>query len=269
MINWERKGCPSKQIYDQIKAISDEGSSPELRLTLLTALKDSLEGYQMDEPEKKTPVEKKPKWQKGGRSFFMYMALKDEPEKKPFTFLHAPPKQKYPFKIAYKLPFILFPIGDGRTSEDTATLTGLLDTGGCCNMGWLQYHKTIAEQYPQLVEQFVSLEEEQYETINIGGLKEGVTITHMIQYAIPFTDKSEQCYVMLLGLTDDLPIDTLYGLGFQQDTKMKIDLARKRVESALFQATFPMTFKESRRTNPDNVRSEERNTPKSLLTTDE
>jgi hypothetical protein len=115
MINWERKGYPSKQIHDQIKAIADEGSSPELKLTLLMALKDSLEGYQMEEPEKKTPVEKKPHWQKGGRSFLMYMALKDEPETKPFTFLSAPPKQKYPFKIAYKLPFISFPIGNGKT----------------------------------------------------------------------------------------------------------------------------------------------------------
>jgi hypothetical protein len=222
----------------------------------------------MEEPEKKTPVEKKPCWQKGGRSFLMYMALNNEPEKEPFTFLRAPPKQKYPFKIAYKLPIISFPIGDGRTSEDTATLTGLFDTGRCCNMGWLQYHKTIPEQYPQLVEQFVSSEEEKYETINIGGLKEGVTITHMIRYAIPFTDKGEQCYVML-GLTDNLPMNTLYGLGFQQDTKMKIDLASKRVESALLQATVPMIFKEPRRTNPDHVRSEERNAPKFLLTTDE
>jgi hypothetical protein len=82
-------------------------------------------------------------------------------------------------------------------------------------MGWLQHHKTIAEQYPQLVEQFVSLEEEKYETINIGGLKEGVTITHMSQYTIPCTDKGEQCYVTIRLSTDDLPINTLYGLGFQ------------------------------------------------------
>jgi hypothetical protein len=37
-------------------------------------------------------------------------------------------KKKHSFKIAYESPFITFPIGDGQTSEDTATLTGLLDT---------------------------------------------------------------------------------------------------------------------------------------------
>jgi hypothetical protein len=134
----------------------------------------------MEEPEKKQPVAKKPCWQKGGWLFLTFMAEKEKPETKPLPFLSAPPKQKYPFKISYKLPFISFPISDGRTSEDSATLTGLLDTGGCCNMvGWLPFHKTIAEQYPQLVDQLICLEEEQYKLINIG-LKEGVMITHML-----------------------------------------------------------------------------------------
>ena len=56
-------------------------------------------------------------------------------------------------------------------------------------MGWLKYHQTIAEKFPQLVEELVCLEEQRYEQINIGGLKDGVTITHMIKYAIPFTEK--------------------------------------------------------------------------------
>jgi hypothetical protein len=94
-----------------------------------------------------------------------------------------------------------------------------------------------------------------------------VTITHMIRYVIPFIDKGEQCYITL-GLTKDLPIDTLFGLGFQQDTKMKIDLASKRVESALSQQTFELVFKEPRRTYPDHIRMEERNTPKLLVTAD-
>jgi hypothetical protein len=52
-------------------------------------------------------------------------------------------------------------------------------------------------------------------------------------------------------------------------TKMKIDFATKRVESAFLQQHFDITFKEPRRTNPDNIRAEEHNTPKALLTTDE
>ena len=144
------------------------------------------------------------------------------------TMLGSAPKSKHPFAIAYKLPFIAFPIGDGRTSEDVATLSGLLDTGGCCNMGNLHYHQAIMEQFPQFVDEMTCLEEKRFEQINIGGLKDGVTITHMVRYAIPFIDKGEQYYVTL-GLTEDLPIDTLFGIGFQQSTKMKIDFATKRV----------------------------------------
>jgi hypothetical protein len=240
-----------------------------VRMTLLSALKSSLNSFEESIEQVQKKPAKKTRWKGNGRSFLMYMTPKEDTKhNRPLTLLGAPPRDKYNFKISFKLPFITFPIGDGRTSEDTATLTGLLDTGGCCNMGWLKYHKTIAEKYPQLVEELVCLEEEQYEQINIGGLKDGVTITHMIKYAIPFTEKGEQLY-LTLGLTEDLPIDTLYGLGFQQDAKMKIDFATRKVESALLQEYFDIDFKEPRRTNPASIQDQERNTPKSLITTEE
>ena len=135
-------------------------------------------------------------------------------------------------------------------------------------MGNLSYHQTIMEQFPQLVDEMTYLEEKRFEQIKIDGLKDGVTITHMVRQAIPFIDKGEQCYVTL-GLTKDLTINTLFGIGFQQSTKMKIDFATKTVASAFLQQHFEITFKEPRRTNPDNIRGEINNMPKSLLTTEE
>jgi hypothetical protein len=96
------------------------------------------------------------------------------------------------------------------------------------------------------------LEKERHENINIGGLKDGVIITHMIRCFIPFIDKGEPCFVTL-GLTEDLPINTLFGLRFQQGTKMKIDFVAKRLESAFLLRHFILTFKEPRQTNPDNI----------------
>jgi hypothetical protein len=187
----------------------------------------------------------------------------------PRTMLGAPPKKKHPFKIALDLPFLRFPIGDRLTKEGAAaTLSGLLDTGGCCNMGWLTCHRTVWEQHPQLAHSFTKLEEEQCEPINIGGLKDGVTLTHMIQCVTPCKENDERC-CLTLRLTEDLPIDTLFGLGFQEDLKMKINFATKRVKSALLQASCQLTFKAPRRTDPDRVRSEEHNAPKHLLTIDE
>ena len=78
-------------------------------------------------------------------------------------------------------------------------------------MGWLECHQAIAKQCPQLVEEFIEVEEEQYKTIDIGGLKDGVTLPHMIKYSISFADKGEHCD-LTLRLTRDLPINTLYGL---------------------------------------------------------
>jgi hypothetical protein len=47
----------------------------------------------------------------------------------------AASKGKYPLRIAYALPHLKFPIGDGQTLQDRAYVTGLLDTGGCYMMG--------------------------------------------------------------------------------------------------------------------------------------
>jgi hypothetical protein len=272
--NWERHGHPSKKIQEQALAIADDKNTPRTRVTLLASLKESLEAYDLETEEKKQPA-KRARWNGKGMTFLMFMkpetqALNQPKETNggPRTMLGSPPREKYKFKIAFKLPFIQFPVGDGQTSKDTATLSGLLDAGGCCNMGNLAHHKETHEQHPQLIEDFLSLEEQSFETINIGGLKDGVTITHIIRYYIPFVHENEQCYVTL-GLTADLPIDTLFGLGFQQDTKMKLDFATRRVESAFLQQSFTIVMKEPRCTNPAHVSSQEHNTPKSLLTTAE
>jgi hypothetical protein len=101
-------------------------------------------------------------------------------------------------------------------------------------------------------------------------VKEGAPITHMIKHVIPFTKRGEQSHIAF-GLTKALLINTLCGgLGFQINTKMKIDFATQKVESALLQASFDLTCKEARHTHPDQVQSEQRAAhPKCLLRTKE
>ncbi len=132
-----------------------------------------------------------------------------------------------------KLPFIRFPIGDGTTSKDQAFLLRLLGNGGCCTMGNLSYHQEIATQFPNLVAKLVDLAEKQFKSITIGGLQGGVSLTHMICYLIPYTEYGKYC-ALTLGLTDNLPIDTLLGISFQMDTKMSINIAGMKVHLALF-----------------------------------
>jgi hypothetical protein len=48
---------------------------------------------------------------------------------------------------------------------------------------------------------------------------------------------------------------------------MTIDFATKQVELTFLQMQLAITFKESRQTNPDGIRLQGNDTPKSLLTT--
>ncbi len=51
--------------------------------------------------------------------------------------------RQFKFGISDKLPFMKLPIGRGTDDEDKLFLLGLYDSGGCCTMGWLEYHEAI------------------------------------------------------------------------------------------------------------------------------
>jgi hypothetical protein len=99
------------------------------------------------------------------------------------------------------------------------TLSGLLD---CCNMVWKDYHEQIQKQFPYVVANYFKLEDKQFEDINIGGIKDGVWITHMIKYWLPF-QKAGGNVTLTIGLAEDLPISTLFGLPFQIKANLKPD----------------------------------------------
>jgi hypothetical protein len=110
MTSWEQQGHPSQNVRDQIKAIADETNAPELRMTSLTTLKQSLDELQRNDPvmeEKKMPPKKKSKWKKGTktrkpgngtftRNFLLYMTPEQKEKQTktmPRTMLGAPPKK--------------------------------------------------------------------------------------------------------------------------------------------------------------------------------
>jgi hypothetical protein len=159
--NWERQGCPSKKAQDQMQAIADNQNSPCAQMTLLASLKDSLESCDLEtEQKKEQQAAKRVKWRGGSKGRTILTCMEPNPSG-PRTMLGASKTTEHPFKIAHKLPFIKFPISDGRTSEHVATLSGLLDTGGCCNMGNLFLcHKETHNQHPQFVDVLICLQEE-------------------------------------------------------------------------------------------------------------
>jgi hypothetical protein len=267
--NWKREGYPTQQAHKQIQAITHVATPAAIRKVMIATLSQELTKETKDEDhegEKKPSPKKRRLTRQITRNFFTYM--QPQAQLIPSTFLGAAPLTPYEFKISFKLPFLTFPIGEGGSSNDKAMLTGLADTGGCCNMGWLTYHREIAQKYPQLVHEFTDLKDKRYKTISIGGLQGGVVLTHMIKYLIPYTDRGGAC-VLTLGLTEDLPLDTLFGVNFQTEAKMQIDLAGRKIWSGLFQDTYPLEFKEPKRTNIAHIFSQANAFPKALIATEE
>jgi hypothetical protein len=70
--------------------------------------------------------------------------------------LYGQPKHKYEFNLTTNLLFLQLPIGTGKDTGNKVTLLGLFDSGGCCNMGWLDYHKKAYEKFPQLIAEFTN-----------------------------------------------------------------------------------------------------------------
>jgi hypothetical protein len=260
--NWKNQGYPNSDIQEHIHSIADPKTMATTRKVLLATLAKQLDPDNEEGTTRKSKRKTKEISTGGPPHHFLCYMQKQAPA--PKTFLGAPPLQKYPFKIAYKLPFMTFPIGDGSTSNDMATLSGLADTGGCCNMGSLQYHTEILKTFPQFVAEYTELAEKRFESISIGGLQGGVILTHMIRYHIPYTDRGEPLSITL-GLTADFPLDTLFGVGFQTEAKMTIDLAARKVYSGLFQDSYTLEFKEPTRTNPAHIVSQLHRTPKAMV----
>ena len=189
----------SHKIFEISKEIHNPGINPEARQQKLTALAQAIFAHKGDEeaPNQETTPSRRSK-----RRVFMLFG----------TFAAMEQARQLEFSVNDMLAFLQFPIG--LDSSNKVMLRGLYDTGGCCNMGWKPYHLEIAEKHPELVKQVFDLEKVQYENIKIGGIKDGVEIDSIIEYYLPYQDHQGDNRTLMIGLTESLPINTLYGLPF-------------------------------------------------------
>jgi len=210
---------------------------------------------------------KEPEQKKFRRVFFTYnMQDNPQPPSEPLTQYHAFLANRFArfaFPISDSLPFIDVPIGrviteSGHTQD---YLRGLADTGGCCTMAWKPYMLRLKEKFPQYVEEHTVLKERQFEDIKIGGIQGGVYITDVMTLFLPFTTDGENHRIMF-GLTDDLPINVLYGLPFLLQAQITLDMDAQTARSRLLGASFKLTLRSPKRldittidhkTGPSNV----------------
>jgi hypothetical protein len=139
----------------------------------------------------------------------------------------------FAFPISDSLPFIDVPIGHviAETGHPQDYLRGLADTGGCCcTMAWKPYMLQLKDKFPEYVEEHTVLKERQSEDIKIGGIQGGVFITEVMTLYLPFTSDGENHRIMF-GLTDDLPINVLYGLPFLLQAQITLDMDAQTARS--------------------------------------
>jgi len=115
-------------------------------------------------------------------------------------------------------------------------------------MAWKPYMLRLKEKFPQYVEEHTVLKERQFEDIKIGGIQGGVYITDIMTMFLPFTTDGENHRIMF-GLTDDLPINVLYGLPFLLQAQITLDMDAQTARSRLLGASFKLTMRSPKRSD--------------------
>jgi len=223
----QAKGYMSHKIFATIKDIESPDINPEDRKKKLATLAQAIIAHNGDGD---TPAQEMTPRQKTKRRVFMHFG----------TFAAVEHARQLEFSVNDMLAFLQFPIG--LDSSNRVMLRGLYDTGGCCNMGWKLYHLEIAQKHPKLVKQVLELESVQYEKIQIGGIKDGVEIDTLIEYYIPHQDHQNDNHTMMIGLTDSLPINTLYGLPFIIKAKLVPSFHRRACTSEFFKEEYELNM---------------------------
>jgi hypothetical protein len=86
----------------------------------------------------------------------------------------------------------------------------------------------------------------------------------MIKYWLPHQHNGAMATITL-GLSPDMPLDTLYGLPFQINAQMTADFANQTVTSKIFRAEFPILMKRPERTPLESLDYPMAKVPKVLL----
>ena len=150
---------------------------------------------------------------------------------------HEESSIRYP--ISTELPHVVLPIG----KSGDATVEALLDTGGACTMGDIEYWTEVSKRKPELISHFEELSSHQEKPISIGGVGAGkVQITHVMGLWLPWMVGTQETK-LVIGLGTNMPMTLLIGLPFQIGTQCSIDIGNLKCYSATFNTTWKLVMK--------------------------
>ena len=127
-------------------------------------------------------------------------------------------------QVSQQLPHIRFPIGP--TASPQGALLALMDTGAGLNLGRLSYHKSIAEQRPEIVHQFAYLKDlDNLRPFGLGGVH-GTSdndndVEAVISYKTPYR-RNGKPVVITVALGERVATNTILSLPFLVAIKASI-----------------------------------------------
>ena len=239
---YKASGYMTKTIFDTLENINsnetDKSDRPMLLVNLMHEIKAHVGETYFAASESSRATKK---FKQGDQETQQFRTFVHVPMTRSFSAIQAA-QEKLEFSISTMLFFLHVPIGMHEGKGAGINLKGLYDTGGCCNMGKKDYHLKIAEKCSHVVKQVISLKETTHNTISIGGIKDSVEIDTLIEYYLPFTYGDGEHYTLMIGLTEELPLNTLYGLPFILKAKIIPDYERQAAVSQYFKAEFNLSM---------------------------
>jgi hypothetical protein len=154
-----------------------------------------------------------------------------------------------PIAIDNGLPHIAVSLGSN--SELDPTLSGLMDTCGALNTGYLLFHLWLMSERPDLVADFHSFDgDNPFDPVKLGGAikdpdnfdaSQHGNLTAVIRYYTPYTDVDGNPIQFSFALGNDVTVNTIFGLPMLCDLDSVITLGSNSLHSRSLKLDFPIT----------------------------
>jgi len=153
-----------------------------------------------------------------------------------------------PIAITNGLPHITLTLGSDIASDPE--LTGLMDTCGALNTGYLLFHQWLMSERPDLVAEYIQFDDTNpFEPIKLGGAirnpadftnADHGNLTAVIRYFTPYHDADGSPITLSFALGSDVTVNTIYGLPMLCDLDSIINLRSNSLHSRALTLDFPI-----------------------------
>jgi hypothetical protein len=147
------------------------------------------------------------------------------------------------------LPHITFDLS--LLANSGPILSGLMDTCGALNTGYMLFHQWLMSQYHELVAKYTAFNKSKpFEPVKLGGANrdsnnfQGSThgnLTTIICYFTPYHDLASNLITSSLALGHDVTAKIIFGLPLLCNLNCVISLGANLLQSSILNCTLPIT----------------------------